>query len=65
VNHCFQHRITRTSEDINGQYSRPVEVEIAPEQPERVVAAVAELVQASGERTDPWWQAGLEEALET
>jgi hypothetical protein len=42
-----------------------VEVEIAPEQPERVVAAVAELLQGSETGPDPWWQAGLEESLES
>ncbi|HEV8461537.1 MAG TPA: hypothetical protein VGQ38_12580 [Gaiellaceae bacterium] len=42
-----------------------MDLEIAPEQPERVVAAVAELLQASAEGPDPWWQAGLDEALDT
>ena len=42
-----------------------MELEIAPEQPERVAAAVAEALKHGSEGPDPWWQAGLDEALET
>jgi len=41
-----------------------MDVELDPAQPEEVVRAIVELL-AEGERTDPWWQAGLEEALES
>jgi len=40
-----------------------VDVELDPEQPEAVGAAVEELLQA-GSEPDPWWQAGIDEALE-
>ena len=42
-----------------------MDLEIAPEQPESVVAAVEAVLSASTQEPDPWWQAGLEEALET
>lgn len=42
-----------------------MDLEIAPEQPETVVAAVAAVLSADAQAPDPWWQAGLEEALET
>jgi len=42
-----------------------MDVEIAPEQPESIVAAVAEALKPAAEGPDPWWQAGLEAALET
>ncbi len=42
-----------------------MDLEIAPEQPEIVVAAIAAALQQGAEGPDPWWQAGLEEALET
>jgi hypothetical protein len=43
----------------------PIELELDPEQPPAVRDAVAELL-AGGDRTpDPWWQAGLEDALRT
>jgi hypothetical protein len=41
-----------------------VELELEPPQPEPVVAAVDELLR--DERTvDPWWQAGVDDALES
>ena len=49
-------------------YSRAVEpeiVELAPEQPVEIVRAVAELLQPAPAAPDPWWQAGIAEALET
>jgi hypothetical protein len=42
-----------------------VDLEIAPEQPESIVAAVAEALTSASRGPDPWWQAGLDEALET
>jgi hypothetical protein len=42
-----------------------VEIELTPEQPAEVAAAIDELVAAPAVTPDPWWQAGLEEALET
>jgi len=42
-----------------------MDVELEPEQPEEVARAVAELVAADGAATDPWWQAGIDDALET
>jgi hypothetical protein len=42
-----------------------VELELAPEQPLEVVQAVAELLEPVPSASDPWWQAGIAEALET
>ena len=41
-----------------------MDVELQPEQPDEVEAAVFGLL-AGPERPDPWWQAGIDEALET
>jgi len=41
-----------------------VDVELDPEQPEEVARAVAELLDESAADPDPWWQAGLDQALE-
>jgi len=43
----------------------PMDIELEPEQPEEVVRAVANLVADDGAPTDPWWQAGLDDALDT
>jgi hypothetical protein len=40
-----------------------VELELTPQQPAAVVEAVAEVL-APPPGPDPWWQAGIEEALE-
>ena len=40
-----------------------VELDLDPEQPEAVVSAVEELLQSEPE-PDPWWQAGIDDALE-
>lgn len=40
-----------------------LDVELDPEQPEAVVSAVEELLRTETE-PDPWWQAGIDEALE-
>jgi hypothetical protein len=42
-----------------------VELELSPEQPAAVVAAFAALLADPPSSADPWWQAGLDEALET
>jgi hypothetical protein len=41
-----------------------VDVELEPEQPEEVARAVAELLAESRSAPDPWWQAGIQEAIE-
>jgi hypothetical protein len=41
-----------------------VRIELEPAQPDEVVRAVASLLRAQIRPVDPWWQAGLEEALE-
>jgi hypothetical protein len=42
-----------------------VDVELTPEQPEPVAEAIEALVAPTPSEPDPWWRAGLEEALET
>jgi hypothetical protein len=42
-----------------------MDVETTPEQAEPVLAALAEALGGREPGPDPWWQAGLEEALET
>jgi hypothetical protein len=43
-----------------------VDVELTPEQPGPVVAAIESLMgPPPSTEPDPWWQAGLDEALET
>ena len=39
------------------------DVELDPEQPEPVVRAVEELLQSEPAEPDPWWQAGIDDAL--
>ena len=41
-----------------------MEIELDPEQPEEVARAVAELLDEAAAPPDPWWQAGLDDALE-
>jgi hypothetical protein len=41
----------------------PVALELEPEQPAPVAAAVARLLEQAPPAADPWWRAGLEEAL--
>ena len=38
-------------------------LELEPAQPEAVVRAVASLLDVTEREVDPWWQAGLEDAL--
>jgi hypothetical protein len=42
-----------------------VEVELDPEQPEEVVRAVSELLGDRHATADPWWQAGVDDAVDT
>jgi hypothetical protein len=42
-----------------------VELELAPEQPVEVIRAVADLLEGAPPAPDPWWQAGIAEALDT
>ena len=39
------------------------QIELSPPQPPAVVRAVAAALASGGDAVDPWWQAGLEEAL--
>jgi hypothetical protein len=41
-----------------------VEIELDPEQPEEVTRAVAELLAEAAAAPDPWWRAGLDDAVE-
>ena len=40
-----------------------MDIELSPEQPAEVVAAVEALLGHPSEAPSPWWQAGLDEAL--
>jgi hypothetical protein len=42
-----------------------VDVELIPEPPTPVAEAIEELVAPTPPEADPWWQAGLQEALGT
>ena len=42
-----------------------MDVELDPPQPQEVTRAVAELVDVDAPAPDPWWQAGVDESLET
>ncbi len=61
----FANLLTRLISARTGERGRLVRVrlELEPAQPEAVVRAVATLLEAPGRPVDPWWQAGLEEAL--
>ena len=41
-----------------------IDVELTPEQPEQVAAALAAALAEPAPGPSPWWQAGLDEALE-
>lgn len=41
-----------------------MELELTPQQPAAVVEAVAALLARPESALDPWWQAGIDEALE-
>jgi hypothetical protein len=40
-----------------------MDVELDPEQPEPVERAIAEALGRGDGKPDPWWQAGVDEAL--
>jgi hypothetical protein len=42
-----------------------VDVALEPPQPDEVAAVVAQALAVSDSGPDPWWQAGVDEALET
>lgn len=42
-----------------------MDVEVLPEQPDEVAAAIAAALAGPAPAPDPWWQAGLAESLET
>jgi hypothetical protein len=42
-----------------------MQLNLIPKQPALVVEAVSALLQAPVSAPDPWWQAGLDDALET
>jgi hypothetical protein len=43
-----------------------VDVELSPEQRPEIAEAVSSLILAAGlSLPDPWWQAGIDDALET
>jgi hypothetical protein len=42
-----------------------MDVELDPEQPPEIARAVRALLLQGGVAPDPWWQAGLEEALDS
>ena len=44
---------------------RAVDVVLSPPQPDEVEQAVEQLLEAAPAAPDPWWQAGVDEALET
>jgi len=39
------------------------QLELTPAQPDEVERAVAELLRDPSDEVDPWWQAGLDDAL--
>jgi hypothetical protein len=42
-----------------------MDVKLEPQQPDEIIAAVAALLLTESEQApDPWWQAGIDEALE-
>jgi hypothetical protein len=40
-----------------------MDVELSPEQPDEVAAAIAAALAKAAPTPDPWWLAGLEESL--
>ena len=40
-----------------------MDVELQPDQPPEVVAAVEQLLEGGAGQPDPWWQAGIGESL--
>ena len=61
-----RNEIPRSRESRRGTYPSDVSsIELEPEQPEQVGAAVERLLAAAaaGAAVDPWWRAGNDEAL--
>jgi hypothetical protein len=48
---------------IGRTYDAQVELELSPRQPDAVAAAIEALVVPPPPDPDPWWSAGLDEAL--
>jgi hypothetical protein len=48
---------------IGRTYDAAVELELSPEQPDTVIDAIETLVVPLPREPDPWWRAGLDEAL--
>jgi hypothetical protein len=42
-----------------------MDVELDPPQPDEVVRAVAEVLAEDDAGPDPWWRAGIDDALDT
>jgi hypothetical protein len=42
-----------------------MDVTLSPDQPDEVERALSGLLETGLETPDPWWQAGIDEALET
>jgi hypothetical protein len=42
-----------------------MDVVLSPDQPNEVEQAVSRLLEPGPDAPDPWWQAGIDEALET
>jgi hypothetical protein len=40
-----------------------VDLELSPAQPDAVASAIGALVAPPPDQVDPWWQAGLDDAL--
>jgi hypothetical protein len=40
-----------------------MDMELTPEQPPEIIAAAKKLLEREPRPPDPWWQAGLDEAL--
>ena len=42
-----------------------MDVDVSPAQPDEIVGAIAELLEHDRPSVDPWWQAGVDENLES
>lgn len=40
-----------------------MEIETSPPQPDEVVRAIAQVLDDAADEPDPWWRAGVEDAL--
>lgn len=52
--------------EVVGGFNGAVELDLEPEQPEEIVRAIAGLLaeEESSSHPGPWWQAGIDEALD-